>query len=87
MDVFFDVTDAILQTVVISFGDTQESHVIVSQGSHSAYDVIGRHGDVLDTRAAVEIDVLFDLTLATPLRRFVDGKLDAPRVRFERLWT
>ncbi len=50
---------------------------MIAQLRYSTDDVVSGHGNVLHSRSAVEIEVLFDLRLAAALRGLVDRKPNA----------
>ena len=51
---------------------------MLSERGDRLHDVVRLHRHVLDSRTAVELEVLLDLTLALALRRLVDRELDLP---------
>ena len=65
------------QLVVVGVGDLVEEHD--ATGLHAKdglNDVLGAHGDVLDTGASIVVAELLDLTLSLAIGRLVDGHLD-----------
>src|SRR5512133_1350697 len=78
VQVQLDVAEAVGQLPVVGVGDPHELDAAVAQGAHAGHDVAGLDGDVLDPRAAVEVQVLVDLGAFLALGRLVDGELDAP---------
>ena len=51
---------------------------MVGEAGDGGNNVLGGEGDVLDSGAAVELEVLLDLGLAPTLRRLVDRELVPP---------
>lgn len=62
--------------VVVRGGHVDELDAARAEGRHGGDDVRGQEGDVLDTCARVEGDVLFDLGLSLAGGGLVDGHLD-----------
>ena len=62
-DVFVDITDAFEKGVVIAVGYAEKLHTAGAQLADGADHVVSSDGDVLDTRAFVEVEVFFDLAL------------------------
>lgn len=61
---------------VVRLGHLDELHATRLQVRDVPDDVVGAEGDVLHARAAVKVNVLFDLRLFLPVRGLVDGHLD-----------
>ena len=77
LDLEANVLEAVSQSVVVSVGNLLEE--LDTAGLHtldSGDNVLSAHGDVLDTGATVEVNVLLNLGLAHAVGRFVDGHLD-----------
>lgn len=62
--------------VVVGGGDVDELDTTGAQGRDGGDDVLGQEGDVLDSRAGVEGDILLDLGLFLSGSGLVDGHLD-----------
>src|SRR5262245_40298671 len=73
------VPDPVAQGVVITVRGRQETHASVLHVPDRSHDVVCGQRDVLDTWAAVELQVLIDLRLLLAHRGLVDGELDLPR--------
>src|SRR5262249_1096836 len=73
-----DLADALRGLVVVRLGRRKEDHPAARHLVDGLDDVRALHGDVLCTRAVVELEVLVDLALALTLGRLVDRELDLP---------
>ena len=62
--------------LVVRLRHLDELHAPCFQIRDIADDIVGAKRDVLDSRAAVEVDVFLDLALLLALGRLVDGHLD-----------
>src|SRR5918994_2566195 len=71
-----DLADAVMHVVVVRLRRIQEEHAAVLQRLDRLDDARGLEGDVLDSRALAELEVLVDLALALALGRLVDRELD-----------
>jgi len=69
------VTQSFAEVLVVSLRNGQEHAPASFQVLDRADDVVGVESDVLNTGAAVVIDVLLDLALALSRRRFVNRHL------------
>src|SRR5436190_2709773 len=74
--VLVDLADAVRNVVVVRVRGDQEDHAAPLQRLDRLDDVRRRHGDVLNARPVVELEVLLDLALALSLGRLVDRELD-----------
>ena len=56
----------------------QEFDALFVQPGNCVQDVIRREGDMLDTRARIEVQILLDLRFLLAFGRFIDRKLHVP---------
>src|SRR5690349_985369 len=77
LHIFVDVSDALLDGVVVSAGHAQELDAVVAQLRHSVHDVVSRDGNVLAARSLIELEILVDLGFLLAFRRLVERELDA----------
>src|SRR4051794_40852284 len=71
-----EVPEPLSYVRIVRIGDLEEPHTALAHRRHGRGDVVGAQRDVLDARAAVEVDVLLDLALLAAVGRFVDGQHD-----------
>src|SRR6266508_4467978 len=78
LQVEVEVGEPLGQVAVVGVRYPHELDPAGPQRPDALDDVAGLDGDVLDPRAAVELEVLVDLGSSSALGRLVDGELDAP---------
>src|SRR5262249_39058044 len=78
LNVLVDLPHPVRKQLIVSVGNSQERDIVRPHGPYCLHDVVCGHRDVLDSGAAVELQIFLDLPPATALGRLIDGELDAP---------
>ena len=74
---FVDLPGALLKVVIVSGRHAQKFDALIAQLGNGADDIVRGERDVLHAGSPIIFEVLFNLRIAPPRGRLVDGKLDA----------